>query len=56
MLIEGKLDKFGGVIVNTPTLSEEVREDFEHSLRESLIHWNKERKRGVWVKVPLQVG
>jgi len=51
LLFKGETDNFHGVTV---TIEEPMEaEVFTERLRASLSHWREERKKGIWIKLPL---
>jgi hypothetical protein len=43
-------DDYGGIVVN-PTSLPNTSNAFSSSLQSSLCYWNKQGKRGVWLKI-----
>lgn len=56
--IEGILnftgDTYGGVIVDSTALPPKVN-DFEEILERSLLFWKNQHKRGIWLKIPIEL-
>ncbi|XP_010435024.1 PREDICTED: nudix hydrolase 7-like [Camelina sativa] len=52
-LLDGEIDNYDGVTVNMEEpMSAEV---FTQRLRASLSHWRDEGKKGIWIKLPIQL-
>ncbi|KAG9152693.1 hypothetical protein Leryth_022531 [Lithospermum erythrorhizon] len=53
-ILSGKEDYFGGVVVEMSNEPLEI-DIFAASLRASLAHWMQQGKRGVWIKLPIEL-
>jgi len=52
-VLEGTLDNFGGIIVDVQKLPSD-RATFEKMLPASLVHWQQEKRRGIWLMIPAE--
>ncbi|KAK5820021.1 nudix hydrolase 10-like [Gossypium arboreum] len=52
-LLNGVEDSYGGIILNMEEPMES--EAFVYSLRASISQWKQQGKRGVWIKLPIQL-
>lgn len=49
-LLEHKADPYGGVVIQISSKTE----NFKQKLADSLAQWKQEKKRGIWLTVPLE--
>ncbi|KAK8717810.1 hypothetical protein V6N13_045064 [Hibiscus sabdariffa] len=52
-LLNGVEDSYGGIIINMEEPYES--EAFAFSLRASILQWKQQGKRGIWIKLPIQL-
>lgn len=49
-----KSDRYNGVTITETEIPKNPK-DFENSLKASLEQWVLEKKRGVWLKIPIEL-
>ena len=50
-ILKYESDRYDGVTIDESSLPESIL-DFEKILQDSLSLWQKEKKRGIWLKIP----
>ncbi|XP_076913267.1 nudix hydrolase 2-like [Bidens hawaiensis] len=55
LLLSGKEDEHGGVIVEMSTEEPVDPLVFGSLLKASMLHWKQQGKRGIWIKLPIEL-
>jgi len=53
-MLQGKEDHYNGIIVETTSLPKDPTE-FKEILIQSLQKWKSEKKKGIWIKIPIEL-